>query len=324
MLFNWRKIIFVLLILNFSNSFSFEKVGTTSFQFLKVITTARAASLAGAYTTIANTADAAFWNPAGLTEVQTFNASFGYLDWFMDVAHMSFSAAYSFESIGTFALFGMVADIGDIEETQVGSLGFDADGNYNPGLTGNVLNPRSFVVGLSYAYDLNDRFSFGLTVKYAHEDLALESAGGVMFDGGIKYKTDFRSIVIGATLRHFGQDIQFVDNSYPLPQTFNIGISTYLFSNVDPLITDLGTNSLLFSYDLVQPRDYDQQHAIALEYGFNEMIYLRGGYIFNGDQEDFTAGLGLRYNEYRVDYAYNEMGEYFGTAHRFTISFGIN
>ena len=54
------------------------------------------------------------------------------------------------------------------------------------------------------------------------------------------------------------------------------------------------------------------------------MIYLRGGYIFNGDQEDFTAGLGLRYNEYRVDYPYNEMGEYFGTAHRFTISFGIN
>ena len=324
MLFKWRKNILILLLIMSSNSFAFEKVGTTSFQFLKVITTARAASMAGAYTTIGATSDAVFWNPAGLTQVPIFSASFGYLDWFMDVAHISFSAAYTFDQLGTFAVFGMVADVGDIYETRTSFLGFDANNNYNPGLTGNILNPKSMVLGLSYAYDLNDRFTFGITVKYASEDLILTKTSALMFDGGMKYSTGFKSIVIGAALRHFGQEVEYVESSYPLPQTFNIGVSSYLFSSEDPLLSDIGNSSLLISYDLVQPRDYDQQHSVGLEYSFNEMIYLRGGYLFNGDQEDISAGLGLRYNDYKVDYAYNDMGEFFGKAHRFTISFGIN
>lgn len=324
MRFTWRKKILIFLLLASSSVFSFEKVGTTSFQFLKVITTARAASMAGAYTTIASSADAVFWNPAGLTKISKFGVSFGYLDYFMDVKHMSFSTAYTFDQLGTFALFGMVADIGDVYETKAELLAFDASGNYNPGLTGNILNPKSMVFGISYAYDLNDRFTFGLSVKYASEDLVLESANAIIFDGGFKYNTAFRSIVIGAALRHFGPDVKYVNFSYPLPQTFNIGVSTYLFSSDDPLISKLNDHSLLFSYDLVQPRDYDQQHAVGLEYAFNEMIYLRGGYLFNGDQEDVTAGLGLRYNNYKVDYSYNNMGEYFGNSHRFSISFEIN
>lgn len=324
MLLKQRTKILILLLILSSSLFSFEKVGTTSFQFLKVMTSARATSMAGAFTTLASSSDAVFYNPAGLTRVSKFSASFGYLDYFMDVNHMSFSAAYSFDQIGTFGLFGMVADMGEVFETKSSLLGFDANGNYNPGLTGNVLNPQSMVLGLSYAYDLNDRFTFGLSIKYASEDLVLKKTSALIFDGGFIYKTGFKSIVIGAAIRHFGQDIQFEESSYPLPQTFNIGISSYLFSNEDPLISDIGDNSLLISYDLVQPRDYDQQHALGLEYSFSEFVYLRGGYLFNGDQEDFSAGLGLRYKDYRVDYSYNNMGEYFGDTHRFTISFEIN
>lgn len=324
MLFMYRKKVIILLLFVSSSIFSFEKVGTTSFQFLKVVTTARASSMAGAFTTLASSSDAVFWNPAGLTRVSNFGASFGYLDYFMDVTHMSFSAAYSIDQLGTFGLFGMISDVGEIFETRASLLGFDASGKYNPGLTGNVLNPKSMVLGLSYAYDLNDRFTFGLSVKYASEDLVLKKTSAIIFDGGFIYKTGFRSIVIGASLKHFGQDIKFIESSYPLPQTFSIGISSYLFSNDDPLIGNLGNNSLLVAYDLIQPRDYDQQHAIGLEYSFDEMIYLRGGYLFNGDQEDLTAGIGLRYNNYKIDYSYNNMGEYFGNTHRFTIGFEIN
>jgi hypothetical protein len=178
------------------------------------------------------------------------------------------------------------------------------------------------VLGISYGHAMNDRFSFGVTVKYAKEDLVYESADAIVFDGGLRYDTGFRSIVIAASLRHFGGDIKFVDKKYPLPQTFNIGISSYLVSPVDPLISSIGEQSLLISYDLVQPRDFDQQHAIGLEYSFNGMLFLRGGYLFNGGQQDLSLGAGIDYLGYTVDYAYNSYGEHLGSVHR--ISIGVN
>lgn len=316
------QIILISLIL-FLNVNAFEKVGTTSFQFLKVITTARAAAMGGAYTSIAINSDAIFWNPSAISDVGNFSASFGYVDWFMDVGHYSFSAAYTIDGIGTFGLSGMMSDVGDIQVTRVSELGF-VGSTYNPGLTGEVFSPKAQVVGLTFAKALNDRFSFGITAKYAYEDLVYESTGVLMFDGGLRFKTNYKSIVLGASLRNFGPEVKFIDESYPLPQTLTIGISSYLFSPDDPLLANSHNHSLLVSYDISQPRDYDQQHAFGMEYNFNDMIYLRGGYLFNGDQEGFSAGLGLNYKGYQVDYSFSDYGEYLDSVHRVTIGLNLN
>lgn len=312
---------FFLLFFVASTIWGFEKVGTTSFQFLKVMTTARAYSMGGAYTTLANSSDAVYWNPAGLTKVNNFSVSAGYADWFMDVGQFSISTAYSIENMGTFGLFAQYSDIGSIEETSVSALGF-VDGVYNPGLTGRSFSPTSFVVGFSYAKDLNDRFSFGVNVKYAREDLVYEAADAIVFDGGLIYNTGFKSIVIGASLRNFGPEIKFIDRGYPLPQTLTLGVSTILLGGTDPLITDMGSHSFLIAYDMQQPRDYDQQHILGAEYSFDQLLYLRGGFKFNGDQEGLSLGAGFKINNYKIDYAYSDMGEFLGSAHRITI--GIN
>ena len=318
-----KKYLLITLIFISGTAFGFEKVGTTSFQFLKVYPTARAMALGGAYCTIANTSDAVFWNPAGLTRVGNFSAFAGYVDWFMDAAHYSFSAAYTVDSWGTFAVFGVFTDVGASEVTRVSDLGFIGN-NYNPGLTGETINPSSSVLGVSFARDLNDRFTFGINVKYVREDLIYKDADAIIFDGGLIYKTGFKSIVIGASLRHFGPEVKFIDKSYPLPQTFNIGLSTTLIGGDDPLIASVSGHKVLLSYDLIQPRDYDQQHAVGLEYDFGGMVYLRGGYIFNHDQESFNAGVGINFKGYKVDYAYSDYGEYLDSVHRISVGFSIN
>lgn len=313
-----------LILLSFTNAqLPFGKVGTTSFQFLKVFPGARANALAGAFTTLADNSEAMFWNPAGLARVSGFDASAGYVGWFMDVRHYSFSAAYNWGDIGVFGFQGIVADVGDIEVTTVDRLGF-VNGVYNPGLTGEVIRPSSMVLGVSFARNLTDKFAFGITVKYVREDLVYEKANALVFDGGLTFNSGFKSIVIGASLRHFGQEVKFIDKSYPLPQTFNIGISSYLISPNDPLITSLDNQSLLFSYDMIQPRDYDQMHSVGLEYGYDNMLYLRGGYSFNNDQEKLSAGLGLKYEKYRIDYSFNDYGDYLKSVHRITVGFEIN
>src|SRR5690606_6661385 len=243
--------------------------------------------------------------------------------WLLDVKHYSFSAAYNFEGIGTIGFHGLFTDVGEIEVTRVSSLGFVGE-NYNPGLTGEVIKPGAGSFGISFARFLTDKFAFGLTAKYVYEDLVYEKTGELVFDGGLVFKTGFRSIVLAASLLHFGPKVQFIDKSYPLPQTFTIGISGHLFSPGDPLLAQVNGHDLVISYDMVQPRDFDQQHVVGLEYSYDNMIFLRGGYKFNGDQEGLSAGVGLLFQNYRLDYAFNDYGQYLYSVHRVTLGFQFN
>lgn len=326
---NNRKflIVFVMLLGLSLNVSAFEKVGTTSFQFLKVYPGARASAMAGAFCSLANNSEAVFWNPAGIASVQGFEATVNYISWFMDIKHYAISAAYDLGgNWGTIGMQAVVTDMDEIPETRVDMIGIGGlvDGMYNPGLTGKSFKPSSMVFGLSYATRLTDRFSFGVSMKYVREDLVYQKAGALVFDGGFLFDTKFRSIVIGASIRQFGQEVKFSDKSYPLPQTFNIGVSAYLFSNNDPLITSLGDHSLLLSYDMIQPRDYDQMHSIGVEYSWKNMLFLRGGYALNSDQEGLSAGVGINISNYRVDYSFTDYGKYLDAVHRITVAFGLN
>lgn len=317
-----NKIFIIVLLLVSCQLFAFEKVGTTSFQFLKVLPGARANSLSGAFTTLVDNSEAIFWNPAGLAKINNYDFSFHFIDWFMDVKHFSFAGAYNLGDIGTIGVMGIFSDVGEIEVTRVDRLGFI--GNvYNPGLTGEVINPSSLVIGLSYAKYVTDKFAFGVTAKFVHENLVVKSASAIVFDGGLTFNTGFRSIILGASIRHFGQEVKYFDKSYPLPQTFSIGISSYLLSPDEPLISSLGEQRVLLSYDMIQPRDYDQLHSIGIEYSFKEMLYLRGGYTFNSDQEGISAGIGIKYQNYRIDYSFNDYGNYLDSVHRVSIGVEI-
>lgn len=312
----------IFLFAGWSSSLGFEKVGTTSFQFLKMLPGARAYGLAGSFSSVVNNSEAVFWNPGALTKVSYLDFSAGYLDWFMDAAHYSLSAAYTIEGIGTFGFQAVYSSVGQIEETRVDALGFIGD-TYNPGLTGRTFSPSASVFGISFAKQLTDKFSFGITAKYAREDLIYAKAGELIFDGGLIFNTGFRSIQVSATLLNFGPEVKFIERSYPLPQTLNLGVSSYLIAPNEYLISDAKDHSLLIAYDMIQPRDYDQQHALGLEYGFNNIIYLRGGYKFNGDQEDYCFGIGINYQSYRLDYAYSSFGDYLDAVHRLTIGLEI-
>jgi hypothetical protein len=316
-----RRLFFLVLIIIVNlNLFAIEKVGTTSFQFLKIMMSARASALSGAFSSLGNNSEALYWNPAGITRVNFFDASASYVNWFLDAAHYSFAATYTFEDIGTFGVHTIYTEVGEIEVTKVSALGFIGE-EYNPGLTGEVFSPKSYVLGLSYARNLTDKFSFGITAKYVKEDLIYESADAIVFDGGLIFQTGFRSIEVAASIVHFGPEVKFIDKSYPLPQTFNIGISGYLFASGDHIIGDLANNKILISYDLTQPRDFDQQHNVGIEYSFDDILFLRSGYKFNNDQEGISAGAGVQFQNYRVDYSYNDYGTYLNEVHKFTVGF---
>ena len=321
---------FILLIIGlniplFAQGQGIDKVGTTSFQFLKVTPDARSTALGEAYTSVVNSSEAVFWNPAALTRVDNIDVASSYVDWLLDISHFSLAAAYSLADIGTIGLQAVLTDMGEIEETRVDHLfRLEDQGIYNPGLTGNTVQPGSMVFGLSFARRLTEKFSFGLTAKYAREDLVVQTASSVIFDGGVLFDTGFNSLTLSAVLRHFGPKIKYFNKSYPLPQTFTLGVSGYLIAPGSSFLMVSEENKVLLSYDLSQPRDYSQQHHVGVEYAYANLLFLRAGYKINFDEEGLTYGFGIAYTGIRMDYSYTDFGEFLNAVHRFSVGFGID
>ena len=315
-----RSLITIAGILTFVQLQAFEKVGVTSFQFLKVMPDARSTSMGEAYSSLSSGADGMYWNPAAIMETNIVSLNLSRVDYLFDTGHYGASVSYRYHGFA-FGLMFMSVDYGDIEVTDVAHLGYSADGSYNPGLTGEVIRPGAMATGLGFAQRLTDKFCYGLSAKYVREDMVVSEASVLMWDMGILYDTGFRSIRLAATMRNFGPQVEYYDYSYPLPQTMNIGISANIIGESSALFRQTRYHRLLMAFDLLQPRDYEQQYQIGVEYVFREFVALRSGYKLNYDAEGLTFGAGLRLKGFSIDYSYNNYGEYLTGVHRFSFSF---
>ncbi|MBI2418084.1 MAG: hypothetical protein HYV28_09330, partial [Ignavibacteriales bacterium] len=47
------------------------------------------------------------------------------------------------------------------------------------------------------------------------------------------------------------------------------------------------------------------------------------GYKFNGDQETYSSGFGVKYQDIRFDYSYNPFGDYLPAVHRVSIGYAL-
>ncbi|MFH0991335.1 MAG: PorV/PorQ family protein [bacterium] len=319
-----------------------QKVATTSFQFLKVMPTARATAMGEAYSTLATGADALFWNPAGLALASEQQISTTLTLWLFDTKLGAISYALPLGDLGAIGLQLQYVDYGKIEETSVDRLGFEGSGTnlrYNPGLTGNTFSPVAYIVGLTYAKALTDKFSTGLSVKYISESLwgnrtvsVLSPEGqmvdyktyakALLFDYGLRYNTGFRSVQIGISVQNLGAAIQYGTDGYPAPLLFRVGTSADLLGP-NALLYPSDEHRLTFAYDLFQPNDYAQQMHFGLEYAFNNTFALRSGYKWNYDSDGLTLGAGINIElggyDLAFDYSYGTMGEFLGQVHRITL-----
>ena len=315
---------------------SAQKVGTTSMQFLKVMPCARGTAMGDAYTTFAEGAEAVFWNPGGVGIVQRPEVSSTYIDWIFDTQLGSISYAMPLEDLGAVGLQLQYIDYGVFDEAV-------ATGSGTAALTGRQFHPFAYLVGITYARSMTERFSTGLSIKYAHESLydkstvltqtALGTADtvntygrGVLFDFGLRYNTGFRTVVIAASVQNFGASIRYAREANPTPLLFRLGVGADVIGTGGLLLED-SDNRVSVEFDLFQPNDYTQQMHAGIEYSFGGFFALRAGYKFNYDSEGFTAGGGIR-KEFggvllSIDYAYAPMGIYLGKAHRISLGAGL-
>jgi hypothetical protein len=332
-----KKFIIILTLLTCGTVFGQSKVGSTAAPFLNIAVGPRAIAMGGAFVATANDITALYWNPAGASRVLANSAMFAHSRWFADITYNWAGAVLNLGGLGSFGLHLTYLDYGEMEVTTLA----EQEG------TGQFFGAQDLALGLTYAYNLTDRFSLGGTVKYIQQTIWNSSASSVAVDLGVLFQSDIYGLRIAATITNFGADMQmdgkdlFVQHdinpgifgnndqilaklntdSYPLPLTFRAGLAMDLVDDEDHRFT--------IGVDALHPNDNDESVNVGTEYVFNNLVSIRAGYkslFLDNTEEGLTLGAGLSYYfapNFGIffDYAYQDFGILDYTQH---FSFGVN
>lgn len=312
-----------------------KKLAQTGLKFLAANMDARSGALGSAFTSLEAGSIMMFHNPAGMARQEAFaDVSLGYMTWIADIQ-------YTYAGV-SFAPFDHQYGVIGVNITNVnygefyGTIRAD---NFLGYIETGVYAPKAMAIGISYANALSDKFSVGGNIKYAMQDLGsaylgVDASGNmieaknkldvVVFDFGLLYRTGFKSLNFGMTVKNFSKELQYFEDQFQLPLTFKIGLSMNMFDlmqNMDP-----ATHNLLLSVDAIHHRDYPEQLDFGAEYNFMNMVSLRAGYVYPADEQSYSLGVGLKqsfagYN-LGVDYAYTPFG-IFDPVHRVSLMFSL-
>jgi hypothetical protein len=315
------------------NSANIKQTGQSTMNFLQVGVSPKAAALGEAYTAMSKGVESVFFNPAGLTEMNTqFEAFVSSTQWFADIKYLAGALGYNTGDYGSVALSFIIVDYGTIKGT---SLVPAASTGANYTLTGDVKNVGAYSFGLSYVKAVSTKFSIGGTVKYVGQQLGqLTDANGsatdnkgnkLAFDMGVKYFPGIESLRLGMSIRNFSTFVGYQSNyESPLPLAFSVGLGMNI---MDFINKDLSKDhALVISSEFVHPNDYTDRVNTGLEYTFMNMVSIRGGYESNQDILSWSGGVGLGTSfggtRIEVDYSYSHM-KYFDGVNRFALNVGF-
>ncbi|MBN2105622.1 PorV/PorQ family protein, partial [bacterium] len=311
-----------------------QKLAQTGFQFLSVVSDARASALGEAMTSLETGSSALFFNPAGMANME------GMIDvtasdnrWIADIRHNTFSLALS-PANGEYGVLGFslqTVDYGDFYGTRVDK---STDLGY---VDTEIFQLTAMSAGVGYAKRLTDRFSVGGQVRWVEQDLGksivpvisteLDTTEGeeknrlnpMAFDFGTQFKTGYKSLVFGMSVRNFSKEIKYVEEGFQLPLVFNLGISMDVLDFMGDRSID---HALIVSLDASHYRSHPEQVKVGLDYRLLNMLSVRGGYISNNDESGLSFGVGIQSFGLCLDYAYTPFGV-FDKVQRMTARFSL-
>ncbi len=300
-------------------------VGTSAATFLEIGVSARAIGMGGASASLAADPSAMFYNPAGIVWLEGIQTEFMHNQWLVDTRHNFIGVTMPVPLFRSSLGFSLVTlDYGEQQAVRTAE---------RPEGTGEYWSALEYAAGLTYAVALTNRFSFGLTTKYIHQQIWHESGSAVALDLGIHYNTGWNGLVLGMSMANFGTEIQLSgrdldstrdpdeDNEnvdripvgyktgyYPLPVLFRAGVSWQKNWGM--------AGSTILAMDLNHPSTSTEYVNLGFEYALRDIVFLRAGYenLFEENQENgLTLGAGVKYpihNSFRLrlDYAYSDWG----------------
>ena len=313
-----------------SLAFGQAKVGTAGAQFLEIGISARAIGMGEAFLGVANDASALYYNPGGVALLEQSEIM---------VTHIDYPADIQYEFLGyvmpmpqLYGNIGLAAYWLHMDDMPVTTY-------EHPEGTGQTFSAGDLALAATYASSLTDNFAIGMTLKYIHSFLEIETATGWAVDVGTYYNTGFRDFSICMIIANFGPDMKFIDEeigeNFALPIDFRFGTAINIIESDNQKLT--------WALQASRPNDNLEKFNTGFEYWFNNSFALRFGKKFqydfmnNGnlaaglagfdDRMGFNLTAGMTFGggvkvpissyDVQIDYAYQDLG-YLDAVHRFS------
>jgi len=305
------------------------KVGSTAANFLGLEVGARAIALAGAFTAVANDGSSMYWNPAGMAYSDHIMVYYNRVNLYADMSH-DFMGVIVPAGANYFGVAFNYLNIGTMEKTTIDE----------PEGTDIFFTSSSMAISLSYARMLTDRITFGVSGRYIHEQIWQEKADGMSADLGILFTPGLSGLRLGMSITNLGPSIAMDDgplqtfyriptegqegtgnrnmpakymvDSYPMPTSFQLG-AVFDVMGLNSSIIKNTANRVSFVMEVNDAFDNAMRSKFGLEYEWNKILALRGGYKQNYDLASYTFGAGLKIPyegvDLRFDYAYADYGD---------------
>lgn len=298
-----------------------QRVGISTAEFLKIGVGSRASAMGDAFVAVANDASALYWNPAGLVQFKDDQLLFSHNMWVVDINHDFVGAVYHMDETNAFGISFTALSMQDMPVTT----------EFQPFGTGDYFGFGDIALAVTYSRKMTDQFSFGGTVRYIEETLDKLKMRGVMIDLGTYYWTGLGTTRFAVAVTNFGNQLapdgQVVLigkrsvsqwQAFSPPTVFRIGFA------MEPYQDEI--NKITASIQLNHPNDNSENLSTGVEYSWKNTFYLRGGYKFNVDEQNYSFGAGfyvpVSLANVTVDYSYSNFVK-LGTAHRFSIILGL-
>jgi len=305
---------------------SLSRVGSAGWQFLKLSTDARSASMGGIQAAIGyGNASSALNNPASAVDVPDMDVQFSSMNWVADIKYSSIAIVKNLGSLGTIGVNYTYLNYGEMIRTRVGE-GTDPNTGASLGIiplldNQGTFTPHDLSVGVLFSRQITNALQVGGTLRYIEELIDDAKMSTWSVDIGTMYWTGLGSLRISMLGRNFGSDGEFEEYSgrqAVAPAKVRLPMQFILGTAYDILDTQgAGSQRLTLAAEYVKPNDGADKYRVGVEYFAFSNIYLRGGYKFNYDEESYTFGFGFEYAVaesivVKVDYAYAKLGRFQG------------
>jgi hypothetical protein len=321
-----------------SGAFGQSKVGTTAAQFLGISVGPRAAAMGGAYVASNEDVTSLYWNPGAVAQAGKSQLVFSNTDWLVGTKFRWFGFLLSLDEQNAVGISLTQLDYGEEDVTTVAL----------PNGTGERWSAQDMSIAVTYSRRLTDRFSMGGSIKYIDQRVWNESASTFAFDLGLLFVTGFNDMRLGVSMSNFGGEmkldgrdlLQRVDidplnsgsnkalvgslktDSWPIPLLFRVGVAMDVYKDEMWRFT--------VAADALRPNDNDESVNVGGEFGWSDMVFLRGGYksVFGQGAEDgLSLGAGVKYTAaglgaLEVNYAFTKFG-LFGNLNTIALGFSF-
>lgn len=281
----------------------------TVYNLLRLPVSAHAAALGGDNTTIVeDDATLIFHNPALISNVTSRTMNLNFMTYMEGSTTGSASFIHTAGERGTWGVTGQYMGYGTMKETDVS------------GQQTGEFSAKDIVIGGSFAYNLSERITGGITAKFVASYIGQYNSVGAAIDLGLNYYNSESELSVSAVARNLGGQLSAYEDDFErLPLDLQIGITKRLLRSplrLSATLVRLNDWQYGFGKHLVIGADIILAPQFYIAVGYNAMraaemkISEADGSSAHGAGLSFGGGLQLERLKLHVAYAKLHVSSY--------------